>query len=134
MVRTYFIKTDDSPIKVKVTVTSIGMAGTIVQRKRTGGAVETLKESTNATGSIPKFTVGNSSDVVNSALVINTIIDLANVDPALWQDAFNDLDITYSLSGGVDGDQDFECDSDDKFHIQDNKFIVASKAIKLTEH
>lgn len=134
MVRTYFINKDDAPVKLKVTVNSIGIASSIVQRKRSGGSVELLKESKNATGSIPNFTVGASKDIINSTLVINSIIDLANVDTSLWDDAFNDLDIRYTLNGGVDGEQEYECDSDDKFRIQDNKFIVASKAIKLTEH
>lgn len=133
--RVYFLRKDKTAITLNVTPVTIGIASTVVQLKKSGGSVIDLGDSgSDATGTIKDLAVGKSSDIINAVLVATTIINLTDVPKNQWNAAFENLRITYHLAGGIDGEQDFNVDNDDKIRMMDNKFIVASKAIKLNTH
>lgn len=134
MVRYYYLQNDAAPVTLQATVTAIGIASTVVQRKRSGGAVIPVPVQQDASGSIQPVILGPSADLLQSTLVINTVINLVNVDPYLWDHAFENAKITYTLQGGLDGEQVFEYDMDDKFRTEDHKIIIISKPIKLAGH
>jgi hypothetical protein len=66
--------------------------------------------------------------------VITTAINLVGVPDNLHDSAFENLRIDYHLNGGVDGEQQFNIDSDDKLRILDNTVIIGTKAIKFQTH
>ena len=133
--RIYFLKKDNSPVSVEVTPHSIGIISTVVQIKKSGGTVVDLGDSdSDATGKIPALSIGQFPELVDSVLVITIVINLSNVPKGQWDTVFENLRVTYLMQGGVDGNQPFNLDNDDKFQIMGKKIIVASKAIKFATH
>jgi hypothetical protein len=130
--RIYFVKTGQSVVTLEVTPTTIGIASCVAKLKKSGGTVIDLGDSGNdATGKIPKTAVGKSADLLSSALVVTSVIDLAAVPKSQWKQVFDQLRINYHLEGGADGPQDFNVDNDDKMQILDGKIILVVKAIKF---
>jgi hypothetical protein len=132
--RTYFIQTSEDYITLNVSPTSIGIVSTNVQFKKAGGNVTPVGDSNDASGNIQDIKVGMSSDLLNSVLVITSIVNLAGVPENQWENTFNQLSINYQLEGGIDGIQKYNLDNDDKMQIMDNQMIVATKAIKFSKH
>ena len=133
--RIYFLKMDGALIMIGVRPITIGIASTVVQLKKTGGSVINLGDSGNdATGTIHHLPVGASPDLTNKVLVVTTIINLVHVPKIQWDAVFEQLRIGYHLTGGMDGSQDFNVDTDDKIRIMDNQIIAVTKAIKFMMH
>ena len=133
--RTYFLSKSDSSIQLNVEPFTIGIASTVVNFKKSGGTVVELGNSAqDPTGIIADIDVGISSDLLNGVLVITTAINLVGVADNLHDSAFENLRIDYHLNGGVDGEQHFNIDSDDKLRILDNTVIIGTKAIKFQTH
>jgi len=133
--RNYYIRDDKALIMIDVRPVTIGIASTVVQLKRTGGTVVNLGDSgSDATGTIQHLPVGTSSDLVNTVLVVTTVINLVHLPQAQWDSVFEQLRIHYKLTGGMDGTQDFNVDHDDRIRIMDNQIIAATKAIKFMRH
>ena len=133
--RTYFIIPDVSAVTLDVEPVTIGIASTVVKLKKSGGTVVDLGDSgDNPTGTVKNIAVGGSPALLSSVLVIVTSIDLVAVPEAQWDAVFNNLRINFHLGGGIDGDQNFNVDNDDKFRLPNKKFIIATKAIKFERH
>ena len=131
--RVYFLKTTNTAVTLNVRPTIIGIVSTVVQLKKSGGSIIDLGNSgNNATGTITNLPAGKSNDLLNAVLVITTVVNLVNVPKAQWDSVFNSLQITYQLSGGIDGTQTFNVDNDDKMQVMKKQIIVATKAIKFT--
>jgi hypothetical protein len=130
--RIYFLKKGQANISVAVSPVSIGITSSVAKLKKSGGTVIDIGDSGNdATGSITQVVVGKSADLLASALVITTIVNLTAVPKTQWKSVFENLRISYKMSGGMDGPQDFNVDNDDKTQILDGQLIIATKAIKF---
>ncbi|HEU5166963.1 MAG TPA: hypothetical protein VFU29_15540 [Chitinophagaceae bacterium] len=130
--RIYFVKKGQGSVTLEIKPTTIGIASSVAKLKKSGGTVVDVGDSGNdATGAIQKVVVGKSADLLSSALVVTTIIDLTAVPKGQWKQVFEQLRINYHLEGGADGPQDFNIDNDDKTTIMDGKIILAIKAIKF---
>jgi hypothetical protein len=133
--RIYYIRDDHSLLLLNVRPVTIGIASTVVQLKRSGGTVLNLGDSgSDASGVIHHLPVGNSSDLVNTVLVVTTIVNLVSVPQNQWDNVFEQMRVSYRLSGGMDGSQDYNVDNDDRIRIMDNQIIAATKAIKFMLH
>jgi hypothetical protein len=133
--RIYFLRNDKTTVSVSVTPVTIGIASTVVKLKKSGGSIVDVGDSgRNATGKVNLTSAGKSSDLLNAVLVVTTIVNLTAVPKNQWDVIFQNLRITYHLEGGVDRVQDFNVDNDDKTRIMENKFIIATKAIKFNTH
>ena len=133
--RIYYIRNDASLVMIDVRPVTIGIASTVVQLKRSGGSVVNLGDSgSDATGHIHHLPVGTSSDLSNTVLVVTTVINLVHLPQNQWDSVFEQLRIKYKISGGMDGDQDFNVDNDDRIRLMDNQIIAATKAIKFMLH
>lgn len=133
--RNYYIRKDQALIMIDVRPVTIGIASTVVQLKRSGGTVVSLGDSGgDATGIIHHLPVGTSSDLVNTVLVVTTVVNLVHLQPNQWDSVFEQLRISYKLSGGMDGNQDFNMDNDDRIRIMDNQIIAVTRAIKFMLH
>lgn len=132
MTRSYFFVKDCPSIKININVSTPGEATTVVTKKRSGGVAEQLATSPSADGIIPTIDIGNGEKLGNSVLDIVTLIELDPVVPQnLWDIAFENLVITYRLEGGIDGEQTYEYDNDDKSRSDSRKTILVKKAIKM---
>jgi hypothetical protein len=133
--RIYYLKQDQSLIMIDVKPVTIGIASTVVQLKKSGGTVVNLGDSSSdATGSIHHLPVGISSDLVNTVLVVTSVINLIHLPPDQWDSVFEQLRITYRVTGGMDRSQDFNLDNDDKIRLMEHQIIAATKAIKFILH
>ena len=133
--RVYFVKKGQGAITLEVKPTTIGIASSVAKLKKSGGSVTDVGDSGNdATGKIQSVPVGKSADLLQSVLVITTIVDLTAVPKNQWNQVFEQLRVNYHLEGGIDGPQDFNVDNDDKSQILDGKMIIAVKAIKFELH
>ncbi|HPH37907.1 MAG TPA: hypothetical protein PL108_09615 [Sediminibacterium sp.] len=131
--RVYFLKTTNSTIKLSVLPTTIGIAATIVQLKKSGGSIIDLRDSVNdPNGIIDNLKVGKSTELLNSVLVVTTVVNLVNVPKGQWDNTFENIRISYPLEGGIDGKQTFNLDNDDKIQIMKKQIIVCTKAIKFS--
>jgi hypothetical protein len=130
--RIYFLKKGQSNVSVAVSPVSIGVTSSVAKLKKSGGTVIDVGDSgRDATGTIARAVIGKSNDLLASALVITTIVNLTAVPKTQWNSVFENLRISYKMSGGIDGPQDFNVDNDDKTQILDGQLIVVTKAIKF---
>jgi hypothetical protein len=127
----YFLKTDQSQITVRVGVGTIGNAGTVAKKFRPGdsGVVDVASSTPESSGNIPDTSLGASADLLGSVLVVITAIKLGENDNL--DQAFENLFMSITLNGGLDGEQTFKIGDSDKSKFVDTKSIVASKAIKF---
>jgi len=132
MTRNYYLQNNSSPVYIKVDVSTPGIAYTEINKKRSGGSLEQIAKSSNASGKVSKKLINQANLLGSCVLEILTIIDLQTVPQAQWPTCYDSLVITYTMYGGVDGLQSFEFDVDDKKKSATGKTIVVSKAIRLT--
>ena len=111
-------------------VGTIGNAGTVIKRWRSGGSNQGYPSSNpENNGSITGCDLGVSTELIGSTIVITTGILLGQNDNL--DQAFQNLSIKITLRGGLDGDQTYKIGDTEKSKFPDNKSIVAAKAIKL---
>jgi len=133
--RVYFLSRQATPVTVEVTPVSIGVTSTVVQIKKSGGTVVDLGTSgSDATGKIATLSVGQFPGLLDSVLVITTVVNLTNVPKSQWDTVFDNFTATYLMQGGIDGDQNYNLDNDDKMQLMEGKLIVSTKAIKFATH
>ncbi|MBN8688072.1 MAG: hypothetical protein J0M10_13690 [Chitinophagales bacterium] len=128
----FVLKKDNSPVKYKAEVSSIGNASTVPRLKNKTGETKNLQPSPPAkNGSIPKRELGHSNELSAALLSYDTAILLDNIPDAQIEQAFTNLIIKYTLFGGQDGDKEFILTAAEKLLFKEQKLIVASKAIQL---
>jgi len=132
----FFLKKDNSNVHYKVDVhVAVGNASSVPRLRRSGNSAKNLDPSSPAkNGSIAKRLLGKSDELAGSVLVIDTAVLIDGVPDSQLDQIFETMRITYTLFGGVDGDQEYELTSKQKGQFMDKKLIVASKAIKLVTH
>lgn len=132
MSNSYHLKTDNSDISVAAKIGTIGIASTIVTKRRSGGSFEEIVRSTKtAAGNISKKKVGISNDLVGSTIVADLAVLLDGVPKNQLDQAFENLFFRVTLSGGLDGEQIFDVGPTEKKQFMDKRLVVASIAIKL---
>ena len=128
----YYLKNDKSKITFEVQVGTIGNAVTVPTIRRTGGSIIDLQSSIDGSGSIPKSPMGISADLLNSALVVTTMVLFGKADDL--DQALNNLSMTVTLHGGLDGDQSYNIVNAEKSAFIDHRCILATKVIKLKDN
>ena len=129
MENTYRLKKDNSEIKIKVKVGTIGNASTIVSEK--GAVGEILKSKPEDNGNINKRKLGVSGELINTTIIADLAILLDGVPKNQLDQAFENLFVRVTLFGGADGEQSFDIGPGEKLQFNDKKLIVAAKEIKM---
>lgn len=128
----YYLKNDQSQINFKIEVGTRGNAGTVAKKWRSGGSVEFIAKSMPTdNGNIPVTSLGISSELIASNLVIDTGILLDGFSDDEMDQEFSNLFMKVTLYGGLDGEQYFNIDDKEKKEFKDQKLIVITKSIKL---
>jgi hypothetical protein len=127
----YFLRNDGSQVDFEVTVGTIGNAGTVAKKFRPGdsGVVIVGSSTPESNGNISRTPLGVSADLISSVLVIQTVILLGKNDDL--DRAFDNLFMSVTLNGGLDGEQTFKITDADKSKFEPPKSIVVVKAIKF---
>jgi hypothetical protein len=132
MPETYHIKNDSTAIKYKADVSTIGNASTVPRLRSADASQKNLSPSPpTKNGSIPKRELGKSDELIGSVLIYDTAILLDGLTNAQMDQAFNSLIISYTLFGGLNGEQTFQLEPAEKLLFKEHKLIVTSKEIKL---
>ena len=132
MSNSYHLRSDGSTVSVKVQVGTIGNASSSVTKHRSGGSFEVVARSAKtAAGNIPKTAAGTSKDLIGQVIVTDVAILLDGVPKSQLDQAFQQLFVRVTISGGIDGEQFFDISPNEKKQFMDKRLIVASKAIKL---
>ncbi len=102
--------TDDSlkHIKLEMQAGVVGIAVTRVYIKDAGSYKKLFDSEPGAGGHISETKVGVNRLLENDILKVNTYMDLSNLTPQQRQKAIDNIYIMYTLSGGVEGDKQFE--------------------------
>ena len=130
MENTYRLNNDNSEIKIKVKVGTIGNASTIVSEK--GAVGEILKSKPGDNGDINKKKLGISDKLINTTIIADLAILLDGVPKNQLDQAFENLFVRVTLFGGPDGEQSFDIGPAEKLQFNDKRLIVAAKEIKMT--
>lgn len=131
MKRTYNTGVDLNQITLGVVIGTVGTAYTSVYLTRGGGQQTKIAESNEDSGNITDINIGNATFLRASYILVRTIIDLSNIDSALWENQKENLTIRYHLNGGFSGNQIYNQDLDDIISSPNGKTIVITKPIEL---
>lgn len=128
----YHLKPDNSSISIQVEVGTIGNASSVATKRKSGGTFTEIARSVKtANGNIPRKKAGTSADLAGSTIVVDVAVLLDGVPKNQLDQAFENLFVRVTLSGGIDGNQFYDVGSGDKNQFMEKRLIVASKAIKL---
>lgn len=131
MSNSYHLKKDNAEIGVSARVGTIGIASTIVTKRRSGGSFEEIARSIHADGNILPKKAGVSTDLIGATVVADLAVLLDGVPQNELDQAFENIFFRVTLLGGLDGEQIFEVRPAEKKQFMDKRLIVASVAIKL---
>ena len=132
MSNTYHLRNNDSEIRIRVQVGTIGNASSIATKRRSGGSFEEIaKSAKTAAGNIPTKKVGISNELIGATIVVDEAILLEGVPKNQLDQAFENLFVRVTLFGGLDGEQFYDITTSEKKQFMEKRLIVASKAIKL---
>jgi hypothetical protein len=126
----YYLRNNQDPISFAVQIGTIGNPATNVTLRRSGNSIKNIPVTPNPqTFDIPNTPLGISADIVGATLVVTVLISFSGQDDL--DQAFANLFMSVTLSGGLDGTQSYSLLSTEKTLYASKKIIVAVKAIKL---
>lgn len=126
----YYLRNNQDPISFSVKIGTIGNPATNVTLRRSGNSVKNIPVTPDPqTFNIPNTALGISADIVGATLVVTVLISFSGQDDL--NQAFANLFLSVTLSGGLDGTQSYTLLSTEKTLYASKKIIVAVKAIKL---
>lgn len=125
----YYLRNNNDPISFSVNIGTIGNPALAASLKRSGNVYVKVPTQQNASFNIPVTALGISSDLIGSVLLITALIVFAAGDDL--DQAFANLSMGITLSGGLDGIQRFSLQNADKTEYQNTRSIVASLVVKL---
>jgi hypothetical protein len=131
MKRTYVTGDDANVICVEVTVGTAGAATTVVLLSLPGSDPEVIAKSDNNSGNIPETPIGKAGQIRNGSLRIETTVDLGILPASEWPAATSTLVVTYVLTGGDSGRDEFHYDPDDRRISANGKIIAIGKNVKF---
>lgn len=118
-------------ITLQVSVGTEGAAQSkVVQRKPAASPVKLLS-SPLSDANIPATTIGSSETLTGSTVCVYTIIDLSAIPAQNIPAAIDKMSIRYTFSGGPNGAQSFQPDSDDIEKTSDSKTITIIKQVEI---
>lgn len=132
MSNTYYLVNNSNEINLKVKVGTRGNAGTVIKKWRSGNSVVTiLKSDPNSNGNISNHVIGIASQLIGSTLTIDTAILLDGFSDSEIDQEFTNVFMEITMQGGLDGEQKYYVDKNEKKEYKGQKLIVITKAIKL---
>jgi hypothetical protein len=125
----YYLKNSNDPISFSVQIGTIGNPAIVASIKRTGNTYVKVPAVQGVDFNIPNTALGASADLIGSVLLITSMIAFTATDDL--EQAFANLSITITLTGGLDGPQNFVLLDADKTEFANTNSIVASQVVKL---
>ncbi len=114
------------------TDTRFGVIITTTVKMYVADSVKSKQKIDGSTDILCKYKLGKSSECENALVVINTLLDLKNIDSSLWPKVFADAEVTYKLRGGKSNNTYKHLDTDIKVKAQGGKKIQMEKRFFLT--
>lgn len=126
-----YIAGKGNTITLQVSVGTEGAAQSkVVQRKPAASPVKLLSSSLSD-ANIPATSIGSSETLTGSTVCIYTIIDISAIPTQNIPAAIDKIAISYTFSGGPNGAQSFQPDSDDIERTPDSKTITIIKQVEI---
>lgn len=122
-------KTDGSPQQITLQVQAgiVGIATTRVDLKIENKYTKLFDSESGFGGNILPSTVEKNAKLKDTILRIRTVINLSNLTPEQLEKAIETLFIIYSLSGGPEGEKQYEALKNDALKIDEENVIVTKK-------
>lgn len=125
----YYLRNNSDPISFSVQIGTIGNPAVSASLNRSGNAYIKVPVTQNANFSVPSTQLGVSSDLAGAVFLVTTLIAFSATDNL--DQAFANLSITLTFTGGLDGPQSFSLQPSDKTEFPGTHTIVTSMVVKL---
>ncbi|MFM2213211.1 MAG: hypothetical protein RL427_474 [Bacteroidota bacterium] len=130
--QTYNIGNKNAAIKLQVNI-SVGM-GTLITPDLVVymDTPNALEPDTNSTDTDYFYALGDAKELGFALLKVEFTFDLKYVAPTHWEDCFDNLIITYTLSGGLSTQTYQHLPTDTKNKSTSGQIIISKKELMLT--
>lgn len=125
----YYLRNNSDPISFSVQIGTIGNPAVAASIKRSGNSYVSVPVTQGANFNVASTPLGISSDLSGAVFLVTSLIAFSATDNL--DQAFANLSITLTLTGGLDGPQSFGLQPSDKTEFPNTNTIVTSMVVKL---